>query len=237
MPPRVAIVAALVREIAPLAKSFARVTAGENALAAYRKTDVMLVSSGIGGRHAAAATRWAIASLKPDVVMSVGFAGALVPDGKVGDVITPGTVIDGATGHSFSVATGKGVLVSVASVLNERGKRELAVRYGAQAVDMESAAVAQVAGENGIPFFAVKSLSDEVSFRMPPMERFVDEAGKFRNSRLLAYAAVRPALWPVLVRLGANAKKASSQLCEWLENQMSRDFQDILQGAGKPALS
>ena len=230
--PKVAIVAALRREVAPLARKFARVDAGPDASCAYRGSDVLLVCGGIGGKNAAVAARWAIASIKPELVMSAGFAGALVAECKVGDVISPGTVIDEATGESFPVASGRGVLVTSASVHDERGKSELAVGYRAQAVDMEAAAVARVAGENGIPFFAVKSISDEVGFRMPPMERFIDERGRIRNSGLLAYAAVRPVLWPVLVRLGMNAKEASSQLCKWLMNQMSRDFQDIWEGVG-----
>lgn len=236
MPPKVAIIAALEREVAPLLRKFEKANAGADPFKVFRRADVWLVCGGIGGKHAAVAARWAIASCQPEIVVSVGFAGALVPQCKVGDVITPATVIDEVTGRSFSVTAGRGALVSSASVHDERGKTDLAVRYQAQAVDMEAAAVAQVAGENGIPFFAGKSISDDVSFRMPPMGRFVDEAGKFRNSGLLAYAAVRPALWPVLVRLGANAKRASSQLCGWLENQISRDFQDIWEGAVNPAL-
>ena len=74
---------------------------------------------------------------------------------------------------------------------------------------------------------AAKVISDDVNFAMPPMDRFVDASGGFRSSRLMAYAAIRPWLWPVLVRLGLNAKRASSQLCGWLEYQMSKDFQDI----------
>jgi adenosylhomocysteine nucleosidase len=231
MSPRAGIVAALEREVAPLVRNFTR-EAGQPGLMVFRQGDVTLVCGGIGLRPATSATRWIIAQHKPEVVMSVGFAGALVPDCKVGDVVTPGTVIDGDTGESFSVSGGRGVLVSTLAVASETGKREFAAKYGAKAVDMEAAATARVAQENGIAFFAVKVISDEVGFAMPAMERFVDEAGQFHTFELLAYAAVRPRLWPVLVRLGANSRRASSQLCGWLENQMSRDFHDILDGTG-----
>jgi adenosylhomocysteine nucleosidase len=229
MPPKVGLIAALEREIAPLARSLKRLCSADGRYEYFEGPSVCLVCAGGGGNHAAAATRWVIASLKPEGVMSVGFAGALVSGHRVGDVITPGTVIDDSTGEAFSVRSGRGVLVSVSAVLAENAKRTLAARHVAEAADMEAASVARVAQENGIPFFAVKAISDEVDFTMPPMERFVNGAGKFQTSELLAYAAFRPALWPVLARLGANAKKASSQLSGWLENQMSRDFHDIWQ--------
>jgi adenosylhomocysteine nucleosidase len=228
MSARVGIIAALKREIAPLLRSFSH-QSGAFAFEVFRREETTLVCGGIGLIPAGSAASWLIAQHKPEVVMSVGFAGALVPDCKVGDVITPGTVIDGDTGESFSVSGGHGLLVSTSAVASETGKRELAAKYGAQAVDMEAAAVGRVARKNGIPFFAVKVISDELGFAMPPMERFVDAAGQFRTSELLAYTFVRPALWPVLVRLGSNSRKASSQLCGWLENQISRDFEDILQ--------
>jgi len=229
MPPKVVLIAALKREIAPLAKSFKPSKRGSDRFAVLERGDVSLLCGGIGGKHAEVAARWAIASLRPAVVMSVGFAGALTADCKVGDVITPATVIDANTGESFLARGGGGVLVSNAGVLAESGKRQLAARYGAEAVDMEAAAVARVAQERGIPFFAVKAISDEVGFAMPPMDRFVGAGGKFKTSKLLAHVAVRPALWPVLTRLGGNAKLASSQLSGWLENQMSRDFDGILE--------
>ena len=232
MPPKVAIVAALEREVAPLTKKFARRVQPGQRFALFESGDVRLVCGGIGGAHAASATRWLIADAKPEAVMSIGFAGGLVPDRHVGDVITPATVIDASSGETFSVSDGEGVLVTAEGVLAEAGKQSLATRYKADAVDMEAASVARVAQENGIPFFAVKVISDEVGFAMPPLQRFVTD-GQVSTSKLLAYAAVRPSLWPVLMRLGNNAKIASSQLCRWLENQISRDFQDILEFHGK----
>lgn len=227
MPPRVALIAAMEREIAPLAKRFTRRTDSQTGFSYFERPGVWLVCAGVGGDHAAAAARWLVASVKPEVVVSIGFAGALTPDCKAGDVITPATVIDGSTGDQFSLGTGSGVLVSNAGVLDEPGKRKLAEQYGAGAVDMEAASVARVAQQNGIPFFAVKAISDELGLAMPAMDRFVNGKGEFQTLKLLAYAAIRPALWPVLARLGRNAKVASARLCGWLENEMSRDFQDM----------
>jgi adenosylhomocysteine nucleosidase len=234
MSPRVLIVAAMEREIAPLLRGFIR-ERNTSGLRVFRREDTTLVCGGIGMDAASHAASWAIAEYDAEVVMSVGFAGALVPGCKAGDVITPGTVINADTSESFSVSGGHGVLVSTSTVASGAGKRDFASKYGAQAVDMEAAAVGRVARSNGILFFAIKAISDELGFAMPPLQKFIDESGHFRASELLTYAAVRPSLWPVLARLGIASRKASSQLCSWLENQMSRHFRDIVenQTAGK----
>lgn len=232
MPPKVAIVAALEREVAPLTSKFTRRVRPGQPFAVFESGDVRLVCGGIGGSHAASATRWLIAEAKPEVVMSIGFAGGLVPDRHVGDVIAPAAVIDANTGAAFPTMEGKGVVVTAGGVLAQVEKQSLAAQYQAEAVDMEAAAVARVAQENGIPFLAVKAISDELGFAMPPLQPFVQD-GEVRTSKLLAYAAVRPSLWPVLMRLGRNAKTASSQLCRWMENHISRDFHDISAVYGK----
>jgi len=230
MRPKIGIVAALEREVAPLTRKFAKRNDGPKDLAIFEKKGIWLVCSGMGGKQAAAATAWLIATHKPEVVMSVGFAGALAPGYRAGDVITPGTVIDGATGERFSASDDQGVLVSNTGILGEAGKRQLAAQFGAQAVDMEAAAVARVAQERSVVFCAVKAISDELDFAMPPMDRFVTEAGKLNTLQFLSYVAVRPSSWPAVAQLGANSRKASSQLCRWLENQISRDFQEVMCG-------
>ena len=70
-------------------------------------------------------------------------------------------------------------------------------KYGADVVDMEAAAVAQVARERGLEFAAVKSISDEADFEMPPMNRFIDD-GKFDTRRFLVYVALHPRWWRTL---------------------------------------
>ena len=232
MPPKIGIVAALEREVSAVTKKFAKRSDGPAGLTVFENTTVRLVCGGMGAKQAANAANWLIASYKPEAVMSIGFAGALVADYSVGDVITPGTVIDGSNGERFLIGGGDEILVSSAGVMAEAGKRQLAAQFAAQAVDMEAAAVARVAGQNGVPFMAVKAISDPLDFAMPPMDRFVSESGKFRTLPFLAYIAVRPGSWPVVAQLNANAHRASSQLCCWLENQISRDFQDVISTIG-----
>jgi hypothetical protein len=83
---------------------------------------------------------------------------------------------------------------------------------------MEAAAVARAAEARRVLFAVVKVISDEFDFTLPDMDRFVDSDGRFLESRFGLFAAIRPWIWPQVVRLATNSKRASRVLCEWLES-------------------
>ena len=58
-------------------------------------------------------------------------------------------------------------------------KQELRNKHGADVVDMEGAAVARSAKEHGLDFVGIKSVSDDASFVIPPLGRFIDQNGRF----------------------------------------------------------
>jgi adenosylhomocysteine nucleosidase len=110
----------------------------------------------------------------------------------------------------------KGTLVSACGISGTKGKRLLARQYQGDAVDMEAASVAAVARAQGIPFMAVKAISDEYDFPVPDLDSFVDADGRFKTGRFVLHAITRPSLWPVMRRLAANSGRASKQLCQTL---------------------
>ena len=87
-----------------------------------------------------------IARYHPELVCSVGFAGALHPDLRVGDIVTPAVVVDARDGSRIEIPGGKEVLVTFMAVAGAAQKTNLAQAYGAQAVDMEAAGVAVDSG-------------------------------------------------------------------------------------------
>jgi adenosylhomocysteine nucleosidase len=100
-------------------------------------------------------------------------------------------------------------------------KAKLASAYGAQAVDMEAAAVAKGAEARELPFAAVKVISDESAFPMPPMERFVAADGSFQSGSFALYAAIRPWTWGTVFHLARNSALASRSLCARLESMIA----------------
>ena len=215
---RVAIVAALEREVRPLVKEW-RVSEKEHAGRSFRffaNGDIVLVCGGIGAEAARRAAEAVIAIYAPKVIYSAGFAGALDPALKVADILQPGRVFDAGDGSSVKLDRGEGVLVSFGSVANPAQKARLRDSFGAGAVDMEAAAVARAAEARGVPFAVVKVISDEFDFSFPSMERFVDSNGQFLERRFAWFAALRPWLWPQVARLARNSNRASRALCDWL---------------------
>ena len=177
----------------------------------------MLVCGGIGADAARRATEAVIVLYHPTRVVSAGFAGALNLTLKVGQIFTPARVVDARDASSSETHTRQGVLVSFAEIASPEQKAKLGYAFGAQAVDMEAAAVARGAHARGVSFMAVKAISDESDFVLPQMNRFILPDGKFRTARFALAMAVRPWMWAKTVRLARNSSRASRALCDWLE--------------------
>jgi len=212
---KLAIVAAMEREVRPLIKTwpFNEQLFSGREFRCYESGDAVLVCGGIGADAARLATETIISLYRPNLVVSVGYAGALNATQRVGEVIMPSRVIDMHDGGITETHQGEGILLSVSNIAGVGQKATLAATYEASAVDMEAAAVACVARAHGLDFTAIKVISDEFDFALPAMDKFIDSNGQFRSVGFSFYAAVRPWLWPHVVQLARNSAKASSALC------------------------
>jgi adenosylhomocysteine nucleosidase len=217
--PDIALVTALERELWPLLKCWRQLEreyAGRT-FRFFETANCVAVCGGMGAEAARRATQAVIALYQPTTVQSVGFAGALERGLRVGQVLEPRFVIDSGDGSRVDTGTGSGILVSFAFVAGKAQKTKLAAAYGAQAVDMEAAAVARGAEANGVRFRAVKVISDEARFPWPDMESFAGMDGRFRQRAFALHAALRPWLWATVLRLGWNCSTASRALSRHLE--------------------
>ena len=194
---RIAIIAAIEREVAPLIRSWKVRTLhhGGRQYRLFENGDAVLICGGIGAEAARRATEAVIQEAQPVRVLSVGFAGALDATLKAADVFEPRTVINVADGVRTETGSGQGTLVSYAAVAGREQKQRLGTAYGAAAVDMEAAAVAEGAAVRGVEFAALKAISDAADFAMPEAERFVSSDGQFRTVKFALHVAVRPWLW------------------------------------------
>jgi adenosylhomocysteine nucleosidase len=192
----------------------------------FERGGTVVLCGGIGAQAASRATEAVFDFYHPALIVSVGFAGALDPTLKVGNIFLPRFVIDANDGNTVEMSSGTGTLLTVSSVARVDQKAKYLKDYGAAAIDMEAAAVARAAQSQSIPFIAVKAISDEYNFDLPPMERFVRQDGQFRTAAFAAFIAIRPWLWARTVRLGGNTAKASRALCIWL-NQYHHDSEKM----------
>jgi adenosylhomocysteine nucleosidase len=229
---KIAIIAAMEREIAPLVRGWQRGTlsSGERKFVIFDRDQVVAVVSGIGCKNAELAARAVVDQHRPALLISVGLAGALIRSLKVGSVFTPNVVVDAADGAEYRCTADPnhvsgGVLVSAAEIAGVEGKRELVNRFHGLVVDMEAAGVARVAQQEKIGFRCVKAISDEADFIMPPMGKFLDASGEFQNGKFALWAALRPWQWPRIAALARNSKRAISALSDRLRKELASGSQ------------
>jgi nucleoside phosphorylase len=212
MPRRpIAIVAAMPVELAALlGKTRSRQVDGVDL---FELPEAMVAIGGIGEKHARRGAEVVIEQAQPKLMVSAGIAGAISPLLKVGDVGWIREVVDVTSGERYPTRRGDWVLATSQDVSDTAEKQDLLTKYGADVVDMEGAAVAQVAREQGVEFAAVKAISDDARFEMPPLNRFIDD-GKFATRRFLVYVALHPRWWGALGKIKKNSEIATANLCE-----------------------
>jgi adenosylhomocysteine nucleosidase len=207
----VAVIVAMPVEVAPLLNGVKPEQV--NGVDLFDLPNAVIAVGGIGEKFARRAAEVAIDHAQPKLLLSAGIVGAISPKLKVGDVGRIRQVVDVATGEIYSTTGGDWVLATSQDVSDANEKHELLTKFGADVVDMEAAAVAQVAKECGLDFAAIKSISDDAEFDMPPLNRFIDN-GRFDTRRFLIYVALHPRWWGALGKIKKNSEIATEKLCE-----------------------
>ncbi len=219
---RVAIVAALPGELKLLVRGWPHSSRNGVEFWAQRDSEDEWIAACAGaGQNAATRAFAALEDGGPiDLMISVGWVGALREGIAPGSAHNVAGVIDACTGERFHCDAGAGDLWLVTSprVADEAEKRRLASTYGADLVDMEAAAVARLAGMRGIPFYCFKGVSDSLTDRLPDFNRFIDSSGKFDAAGFAVFAALRPWHWHALMRIGENSRKAAENIAQSLHN-------------------
>ncbi len=227
---RLAIIAATPGELKPLVAGWPHSTRAGIHFWAQRNEDEEWIAACAGAGHAAATRAFAgIEDGGPvDLVFSIGWAGGLRPEIATGSAHNVVGVIDVRTGERFHCEAGTGNLWLATSpkVADQTEKRRLATAYDAALVDMEAAAIARLAAMRGIPFYAIKGVSDGANDRLPDFNPFLTAEGQFRIVPFALSTLLRPWYWPALLRMGDNSRKASQSIAELFREfllEQSRD--------------
>jgi adenosylhomocysteine nucleosidase len=216
---RIGIIAAMPGELKPLVQGWKPLDQrrGENAWQGnIEGAACIAVCAGMGKAAAERACAIAIREAPLNILVSMGWAGALSCGLQPGDAYVVNEVVDGASGEVFPTQSparqGNAPpfkLVTIDHVALAAEKRRLGVSYQAVLVDMEAATVARFARSQGIPFYCLKAVSDTASEVLPDFSRYTDTQGQLQLAALLAHVAIRPRYWPGLARIGKNGKKGA----------------------------
>ena len=157
-------------------------------------------------------------------LVSVGFCGALSLALEPCDIFIANEMYD--VSHALSVPrshscerykTGKLLSMDrIAGTAEE--KAALHQKTGADAIEMEAAALVARAQEWKIPFYAVRVVTDTATEGFPlDFNRLRDRDGRFSRARILGAALRRPAtILPALLHLNRRCKAASRVLGDFI---------------------
>ncbi len=200
--------------------------------------EVLLVQTGMGRKRAEIAVRSVLERYPVSAIASFGFAGGLTPALGIGDIVLCSTLYcsseeadpcySGAELLSRSlqicdgmnVRQGKSVTASRPASQPE-AKRALAQTFQADVVDMESYWIARIAKEKGVPFLAVRAISDTCNDSLPPVEMFGPD-GEVNRRNLFFNALFHPGQIQTLVRLQRNSRIAGENLTAFLSRLVER---------------
>ena len=220
------LIAALPREFAGVTPRARLASADARWLASVRLShgDALLAANGIGQTAAGDATRRLVASHPVEAVVSTGFAGALHPDLRPGEIFVARSVAHGDTVYPCSIpvrtpdGSRKGIVRTVDRVVvTAREKLDLG-RKGAGAVDMEAGAVAQVAAEAALPFYCLKAISDSVERDLPvDFNLALKPDGSLSLPAVARLATGVGGAWPGMWRLWRDARHAARSLGHCLD--------------------
>jgi len=197
----------------------------------------VMVETGMGMLNAG----WGATTLAGDgidLLISAGFGGAVRQGLHVGDIIMARHIMQlhgndleevsvgfyGQNNIAEKLSLPQGTFISCDTILN---KRELAGLLPAECanpvVEMETSAIARVAALHGIPFLALRTISDpwdeELDFSI---DEFCDDSMQIRIPKVLRTIAKRPHIIPQLIRLARNSRTAAKSLSKTMEQLLKQ---------------
>lgn len=210
----VLVVAAISRELAPLARR--------------SHTSLALIETGEGPRNASRVLRSWLEKKNARAVINIGFAGSLSPLLQIGDIVIAREVrsrtesFEASASPLFQLAerTGNarsGVAITVDEIVCEaKAKRRLAESFTANEigwVDMESAAIASVCNGLNIPFLIVRSVSDAFDEDLPlDFNRCRTSDGRVSPRKVVQSLIRRPRALKGLIELQRRSETCAERL-------------------------
>lgn len=198
----------------------------------WRGSPLILVRTGVGPKRAREGLARFVRADGCRGIVSTGYAGGLLDRCRLGDLLVPEevqsvpplrearfrpdrelrrVVLERAGAGPWKVHAER-MITCDRVVFSSSEKRRLGLQFEAGSVEMESAAVAELAGEASVPFVVVRVVLDEASFSLPDILQVFRWYRRRRFGRLIAYLALRPRAVLEFLRLRRRSRRASGIL-------------------------
>jgi adenosylhomocysteine nucleosidase len=183
--------------------------------------EVVAVVTGVGTALARAETARLLDAADVEWVIVVGIAGAIGNQIPIGTLVLPQLVINGADGSAYrptplGVGTPYGKLWTTDELLLDQAQHADLRVDGVVALDMETAAVAKVCDDRGVPWSVVRAISDRASDGTVDTEilGLIRPDGSQNLPAVARYLLRHPGGLSRLMRLADGAKLASRLAAE-----------------------
>ena len=231
----VAITAAVHAEVAPLIRRLALRPGMGCHVGTYGNDTILLYTTGVGEGYLAETLSDMLASGRPDVVLSIGFAGALDEALVVGDVLHVRQVLHASGGavdlrgvvpvaRSVDQALDAATLLTCDEVAESAEvKRRLRAAHPAVAVDMETFHIAQLCVSEKIGMACMRAISDGADEALPGlMAHWTNARGRARPIAITFDLLTHPWLVPTVARVGRQSRLAAARLAEAVAAWLAR---------------
>lgn len=216
-------------------RTFAKVAHGDFALyeANFDEAQMRVALTGVGDVRATNVTRAALEQWRPDVCIAAGLAGSLRRKHGIGQVCVPRDIMELESGRTVMGDAGlmrqaakcgavviERLLTSSTMVLTAEGKSRLGKM--AEAVEMESFAVASEAAAKGIPAIAIRAISDAADEDLPMnFAELLDESGNVSRAKAARALARAPQKLAAVMRLARQSRAAATNLARFLDRYIA----------------
>ena len=245
----IAILGAVTEEIAGIKREInisdrVRLDKSEAWFGKYQGRNIVLVRTGVGRKRAQNATQQVIDKFNPEVIISMGYAGALTEGLNVGDMFVASTILSPESdSNSFEMDDPKnlkwlelakktpppenvklkiGRLITVDMVVHTpKAKKELGSRFRAEAVEMETLEIALLTRVNQIAFISIRGISDAVNHELIDCSSFLGSDGELSKLRAGWYVLTHPKSLKNAFSLRSNTQIATQNLTDFISRLIS----------------
>ena len=214
--------------------------------------EITLIRTGIGKGPAAEALTNVLERFSLSLVVSTGYMGAADPRLKVADVLVADQVLElkDSSGDAFTskkaakeyaidpslleltanvFADGatvfRGGLLTVDRVVAEpQDKVNAGQFYSVLGIDMETSALARLAGEKGVPFISVRAVSDTVDQKLVDISPFLEADGEVSTLKAGWHVLTHPGKIKNLVSLREHSQRATRSLTQFLGDVLKQEI-------------
>ena len=215
---RVGVLAPMKSELRPVVRAFALQPSQLEGVVVHTgivgNAEVVATTTGIGTALATKATERLLDLAGFDRVMVVGIAGGVGPTVGIGDIVIPEIVIDGPSGTEYRPApidgpAPRGTIVTSDDFIVDADKLARLIANGVVAVDMETGSVAAVCAQRGVPWSAVRAISDRAEDGDEEMVALANADGTPNGKAIARYFARHPGRIPYMLKVGRGAMIAA----------------------------